>query len=104
MHAFEKFYKVVSKIPKGKVSTYQDVAKAAGIPGGARAVGNAMACNEDTQRVPCHRVVKSTGHVGGYQGNRKLSKMKAGKLRHEGVDVNLQTGKIRNFKAYRMAR
>lgn len=102
MSAFEKFYNVVSKIPKGKVATYQDVAKAAGVRFGARAVGNAMACNQDTKRVPCHRVVKSTGHVGGYMGNHKKSKVKAHKLIAEGIDVDPSSGKIRNFKRYRL--
>jgi len=102
MIAFEKFYKVVSKIPKGKVATYQDVAIAAGIRFGARAVGNAMACNQDTKRVPCHRVVKSNGYVGGYMGNRKKSEVKAKKLRAEGIDVDIATGKIKNFQKFRL--
>lgn len=102
--SFEKFYRIVSKIPKGKVATYQDVAKAAGIPGGARAVGNAMACNPDTKRVPCHRVVKSTGVVGGYMGDLKQSKVKAKKLIAEGVQVDPRTGKILNFQKARVAK
>lgn len=96
--SFQKFYRVVSKIPRGKVATYQDVAKAAGIPGAARAVGNAMACNPDTKTVPCHRVVKSTGHVGGYMGDRKRSNLKAKKLLSEGIQINRTTGKINNFE------
>src|SRR5579864_1027919 len=82
-------YKIVSKIPKGKVATYGDVAEAAGVPGGARAVGNAMANNDDTKRVPCHRVVQSTGYVGGYMGERhQKSNVKARKLMAEGIEIN----------------
>jgi len=101
MSAFEKFYEVVSKIPKGKVATYGDVAEAAGIPGGARAVGNAMANNQDTKRVPCHRVVQSSGYIGGYMGGRERSNIKVTKLRAEGIDIDPETGKIRNLKKVR---
>lgn len=101
MKSFEKFYQVVSKVPRGKVITYQDVAEAAGIPGGARAVGNAMACNQDTKRVPCHRVVKSTGHVGGYMGDHEKSGLKVRRLIAEGVDIDPNTGKIKHFEKVR---
>lgn len=58
-------YLVVSKIPKGKTLSYTQVARAAGRPNAARAVGNIMNKNRDS-RVPCHRVVNSDGSVGGY--------------------------------------
>jgi methylated-DNA-protein-cysteine methyltransferase related protein len=66
--AFEKVYKVVSKIPKGKVMTYKQVANAANIktPFGPRIVGFAMNANKDTIKVPCHRVVGSNGKLTGY--------------------------------------
>lgn len=59
---------VVRRIPKGKVSTYGDVAEFAGRPGAARAVGNIM---RDCGRpdVPCHRVVAAGGKLGGYGGD-----------------------------------
>lgn len=101
MNAFEIIYEVVSKIPKGKVATYGDIADAAGIPGGARAVGNAMANNSDTKRVPCHRVVQSTGYIGGYMGGRERSNLKVKKLIAEGIDINRKTGKIRNLSKFR---
>ena len=66
----EKVYSVVAKIPRGKVMTYQEVARRAGSPRAYRAVGNIMNQNPDTKRVPCHRVVPSTfaktGNPGGY--------------------------------------
>ena len=59
-------YHVVSKIPRGQTRTYGEVAKAAGRPGAARAVGTIMSRNTDTKRVPCHRVVRADGKVGDY--------------------------------------
>ena len=62
----ERVYDVVAKIPKGKVATYGQIAKLAGRPGAARAVGMCMRTNKDTKRIPCHRVVGSTGKLTGY--------------------------------------
>ena len=61
-----KVYVVVGQIPKGKTMTYKQVAKAVGSPKAYRAVGNALNKNTDTKKVPCHRVIKSDGSVGGY--------------------------------------
>ncbi len=57
---------LVSSIPKGKVSTYGDVAKALGDVRSARAVGVALSRNPYAPQVPCHRVVMSNGELGGY--------------------------------------
>lgn len=62
----EKVYKVVSKIPKGKTMTYKQVAVKAGSPNAVRAVGSALAKNTDPKNVPCHRVIRSDGGMGGY--------------------------------------
>ena len=56
---------VVSNIPKGSVMTYKEVAVAAGNPKAARAVANIMAANYD-EAVPCHRVIRTDGGLGGY--------------------------------------
>ena len=57
---FEAIYRIVREIPNGRVATYGQIARLAGMPRGARAVGYAMAaCNDDT--VPCHRVVDRLG-------------------------------------------
>ncbi len=61
-----KVYAVVAKIPKGSVLTYREVARRAGSPAAARAVGNIMHHNPDTKKVPCHRVVRADGTPGGY--------------------------------------
>lgn len=59
--------KVVAQIPKGETRTYKDVAEMAGSPNAYRVVGNIMRGNRDSN-VPCHRVIKSDGSVGGYNG------------------------------------
>jgi methylated-DNA-[protein]-cysteine S-methyltransferase len=66
----EKIYKVVKKIPRGSVLTYKQVAKLAGKPAAFRAVGNLLGKNVDP-KVPCHRVIRSDGKIGGYRdGNQ----------------------------------
>lgn len=78
----EQVKAIVRQIPKGKVMTYGEVAKAAGKPRAARAVANIMAKNYD-ESVPCHRVIRSDGHLGGY--NRGGTIKKEWLLREEGV-------------------
>jgi O-6-methylguanine DNA methyltransferase len=73
----------VCRIPPGRIATYGDIARIAGRPRAARAVGNIMrACNRPG--VPCHRVVAAGGRLGGYGGNIGL---KRSLLRAEGVRV-----------------
>ncbi len=71
----EKVLKVVSKIPKGEIMTYKEVARQAGNPKASRVVGNLMAKNYNPQ-IPCHRVIRSDGGLGGYnrgiENKRKL--------------------------------
>ena len=75
-----KVREVVRKIPKGKTMTYGDVAKRAGNPKAARAVGAIMRANYD-KNIPCHRVVRSDGCLGGY--NRGGEKRKRALLKSE---------------------
>ncbi len=79
----ERVYAVVRTIPKGSCLTYGDVARRAGSPRAARAVGTVLARNTDPT-VPCHRVIQSDGTVGGYRGSRAGGWMKAELLRAEG--------------------
>lgn len=74
---------VVKNIPIGKALTYKQVAEAAGFPKAARAVGNLMTKNTDTT-IPCHRVVRSDGALGSYNGLRGASK--ADLLKSEGYE------------------
>ncbi|MES2213438.1 MAG: MGMT family protein [Patescibacteria group bacterium] len=61
----QKVKNIVRKIPKGKVLTYKQVATKAGSPGASRAVGSIMKANFAPD-IPCHRVVRSDGGMGGY--------------------------------------
>lgn len=61
----KRIYEAVKKIPKGKVATYGQVAKMAGNPGMARAVGNALHNNPDPDSIPCYRVVNAKGELAG---------------------------------------
>lgn len=61
----DKVYEVVKKIPKGKVMTYKEVALKSGRPKAYRSVGNILNKNYDTN-IPCHRVIRSDGRLGGY--------------------------------------
>jgi len=80
----ERVFRVVKKIPKGKVLTYKTVAKLAGNPKAWRAVGNILNKNPNPKIIPCHRVVKSNGKVGGYKDG---TKKKISLLKKEGVVV-----------------
>lgn len=78
-----KVYEVVATIPHGKVATYSQVAKLAGKPRAARAVGMLMSKNKEPERIPCHRVVGADGLLKGYAFNGILAKRQ--KLMGEGV-------------------
>ncbi len=80
----QEVWRAMLRIPKGKVATYRTIAKWAGSPNASRAVGNACNQNPFAPDVPCHRIVSSSGGVGGYaQGIRK----KIALLKKEGVVV-----------------
>ena len=61
-----KVYEAVSQIPKGQVRTYKDIAMAIGTPRAYRAVGNVLNKNPHIGKVPCHRVIRSDGSIGGF--------------------------------------
>lgn len=67
----QKVYQVVTKIPEGKTMTYKQVAVAIGRPKAYRAVGNALNINPFAPKVPCHRVIRSDGQVGGFASGSK---------------------------------
>ena len=74
----EKVYSVVKTIPRGKVLTYKEVARRVGSARAYRAVGNVLNKNVDP-KVPCHRVIRSDGKIGGYRGGN-TSKVKILKM------------------------
>jgi len=83
---YPEFYKKVwlecLKIKLGHLSTYSEIARLIGKPKAARAVGNALAKNPFAPQVPCHRVIRKNGILGGYSGglNKKLKLLKEEKL------------------------
>jgi methylated-DNA-[protein]-cysteine S-methyltransferase len=69
LHGFRrKVLQVTARIPFGAVATYREVAERAGSPRGMRAAGNALGSNPVPIVVPCHRVVRTGGGLGGYTG------------------------------------
>ncbi|KKP90511.1 MAG: Regulatory protein ada [Candidatus Moranbacteria bacterium GW2011_GWC2_37_73] len=76
-----KVFAQVKKIPKGKTLTYKEVANLVGSPNAYRAVGSALNKNCDPA-VPCHRVIRSDGKIGGYN---KGTKNKEKILKKEGA-------------------
>ena len=73
---------IVKKIPKGKTLTYKEVARRAGNARAARAVGAIMRTNHDPD-IPCHRVVRSDGSMGGYNRGGRMRKREI--LKREGA-------------------
>ena len=65
MNATDRIYAVVASIPKGRVATYGQIARLAGNPRMARAVGNALHKNPDANTIPCYRVVNAKGELAG---------------------------------------
>ena len=63
-----KVWKEIAKIPKGKTKSYKEIAVAIGRPKSSRAVANACGKNPYPIEIPCHRVIKSNGEIGGYSG------------------------------------
>ena len=88
----KKVYKILKRVPRGNVTIYTELAKAVGRPRAMRAVGNALNKNPYAPEVPCHRVVKSCGSLGGFaSGERKKAEL----LKKEGIKV--VKGRIKNF-------
>ena len=76
----------LKKIPSGTVKTYKQVAIAINKPKSARAVANACAKNPYAPNIPCHRVIRSDGGLGGYSGRGGIDE-KLKLLRSEKVDI-----------------
>ena len=81
-----KVWKYLKTIPKGQVKTYKQVAISIKRPKSARAVANACAKNTYSPKIPCHRVIKSDGTLGGYSGRGGI-KQKLKILRSEKVPI-----------------
>jgi methylated-DNA-[protein]-cysteine S-methyltransferase len=85
----KKIYKKLLEVPKGKVTTYGELAKSIGLKNGQRAVGKIMNQNPYPVIIPCHRVVKSDGKIGGYAYGDVI---KSNMLIGEGIKI--KNGKI----------
>lgn len=92
MNSFETIYKVVSKIPKGKVTTYKQIAKIAGIKN-PRLVGYYLHKNIDPRTIPCHRVIKSNGTLargyafGGAKKQKEILEKEGIRFDKEGINL-----------------
>ena len=81
-----KVWNYLKKIPLGEVRTYKQVAKAVDRPLAVRAVANAIGKNPFPIKIPCHRVIRSNGKLGGYSGPGGLKKKKL-LLKKEGIKL-----------------
>ena len=86
------------EVPKGKVTTYSELAKAVGLKNGQRAIGRIMNKNPFPVIIPCHRVILSDGKIGGYAWGENV---KTNMLSKEGIKIKngkiLDTDKIYRF-------
>ena len=89
MNLEHEVYKKLLQVPKGKVTTYSELAKAVGLKNGQRSVGRMMNKNPFPVIVPCHRVILSNGKIGGYAWGEKI---KTNMLSKEGIKI--KNGKI----------
>lgn len=98
MNIDKKIYKKLLEVPRGKITTYGELAKAVGLKNGQRAVGKIMNKNPYPVIIPCHRVVKSDGKIGGYAYGEEI---KSDMLAREGIVI--KNGKILDLenKIYR---
>ena len=96
MNLREKVYSQLRKVPKGKVTTYKDLAHAAGTKA-YRAVGSFMKTNHDPKRTPCYKVVKSDGSLGGYSAPGGV-RMKSLLLIRDGVEIKGNRINLKIFK------
>ena len=82
----QRVWSYLRTIPRGSVKTYSQVAKGIGKPLAVRAVANAIGKNPSAPKIPCHRVIRSDGSLGGYSGKGGV-KTKRFLLQKEGVTL-----------------
>ena len=93
MNLDQKIYKKLLEVPKGQITTYGELAKAVGLKNGQRIIGKIMNKNPYPVIIPCHRVVMSTGKIGGYAYGEQI---KINLLTDEGIQI--KNGKIIDLK------
>jgi len=89
-----QIYNLVKKIPKGKISTYKIIAKLAKKPKAYRAAGNILGKNKNP-KVPCHRVIRSDGKIGGYNKGVLIKKKLLAK---EGIVIKNNRINLKRYK------
>ncbi|MBI1828991.1 MAG: MGMT family protein [Thaumarchaeota archaeon] len=89
----DKVYKKLLEVPSGMVTTYGELARAVGLKNGQRVIGKIMNKNPYPVIIPCHRVIKSNGKIGGYAWGEKI---KTNMLSKEGIKI--KNGKIVDLK------
>lgn len=93
MNLNERIYKKLLQVPRGQITTYGELSKSVGLKNGQRLVGKIMSNNPYPVIIPCHRVILSTGKIGGYVfGENVKTKM----LSDEGIQI--ENGKIIDLK------
>jgi methylated-DNA-[protein]-cysteine S-methyltransferase len=94
-----KVFNLLKKVPKGRVTTYKILAEEAGSPKAYMAVGSILHNNPCLIDVPCHRVICSSGNVGGYKLGKdykiKLLKKEGIKIENEAIDLDKHLFKFR---------
>jgi methylated-DNA-protein-cysteine methyltransferase-like protein len=93
VNRYERFYDVVRRVPRGRVTTYGAVASEAGLPGRARQVGYAMAALPDDHDVPWHRVINAQGRVSARAGGSAFEAIQRALLQAEGVHFD-ESGRV----------
>ena len=92
-----RVYNLLKQVPAGKITTYKSLAKAMNTKA-YRVVGSALKNNPDAPRIPCHRVIKSDGQIGGFKGQTKGKEIqqKINLLKKEGIEI--KKGQIQNLR------
>ena len=89
----KKIYRKLLQVPPGKITTYGELSRAIGFVNGQRVIGQIMKKNPFPVIIPCHRVVKSNGEIGGYAYGISIKK---NMLVKEGISIS--NNKIKNFQ------
>ncbi len=89
----KKIYRKLLQVPPGKITTYKELASSVGLQNGQRVIGQIMKKNPFPVIIPCHRVVKSNGEIGGYAYGTNIKKSM---LVKEGILI--KNNKIKNFQ------
>lgn len=89
----ERVYFLCRKVPRGKVTTYKELGGALGIKG-YRAIGQVLRCSPGLPTVPCHRVVRSDGRLGGFKGESKGKEVEEKRRLLEKEGIKVMGGKV----------